>query len=86
VCGISGALGTLDAEVRAALARGHEAQAHRGPDAEGDWFWTDADGCGVAFAHRRLAIIDLSEVGRQPMVDPDAGHVGSASVPTPTPR
>ena len=37
---------------------------NRGPDA-GD-SWADA-GAGVAFGHRRLAIIDLSEAGAQPM-------------------
>ena len=40
--------------------------AHRGPDDQGT-FSED----GVALAHRRLAIIDLSAAGRQPMVHPD---------------
>ena len=38
---------------------------HRGPD---DWgVWTDAD-VGLALAHRRLSILDLSPAGHQPMV------------------
>ena len=37
----------------------------RGPDAQGLWLDGDA---GVAFAHRRLAIVDLTPAGAQPMV------------------
>jgi asparagine synthase (glutamine-hydrolysing) len=39
---------------------------HRGPDGCGEW-WS-ADGC-VGLGHRRLAVIDLSAAGRQPMTD-----------------
>ena len=38
---------------------------HRGPDSGGSW---SDPVCGVAIGHRRLAIIDLTEAGHQPMV------------------
>ncbi len=41
--------------------------AHRGPDGYG--VWTEPSGL-AGFAHRRLAIIDLSEAARQPMAAP----------------
>lgn len=50
----------LGAEVRAMT----QAIAYRGPD--GDGHWIDAQQ-GVALGHRRLAIIDLSPTGFQPM-------------------
>lgn len=74
MCGIAGAIGWIDAATVDAVRRMSASIAHRGPD--GDGLWTSATpGNGVAFAHRRLAIIDLSEAGRQPMIDPDTGNV-----------
>ncbi len=69
MCGIAGVWrrGGSDAreqEVRRMCAL----LSHRGPD--GDGFWIDIN-AGVAFGHRRLAIIDLSEHGRQPMLSAD---------------
>ena len=46
------------------------AMARRGPDGEGVYRWAEA-----TLGHRRLAIIDLSEAGRQPMLTPD-GRLG----------
>ncbi|WP_029433424.1 N-acetylglutaminylglutamine amidotransferase [Blastococcus sp. URHD0036] len=69
MCGLAGEL-RLDGQ-RAdvpAVDRMTACQAHRGPDGDGLW----ARG-PVAFGHRRLSIIDLSERGAQPMVDPHLG-------------
>lgn len=68
MCGIAGVLdrnGLSGADLaRLARAMG-EAIAHRGPD--GDGLWVD-DSTGVAFAHRRLAILGLGPEGTQPML------------------
>ena len=48
------------------LARMADAIAHRGPDDAGEWLSPDGN---VGLAHRRLAIIDLSSLGHQPMFD-----------------
>jgi len=54
----------------ASLQRMTDAVAHRGPDGEGHL----VDGC-VGLGHRRLAIIDLSPAGRQPMATEDGRYV-----------
>jgi len=46
------------------LAQGADLMAHRGPDDKGIW-WCDNDQVGLG--HRRLSIIDLSSLGKQPM-------------------
>jgi asparagine synthase (glutamine-hydrolysing) len=76
MCGIAGIIGRLDESNRAALARMSAAIVHRGPDASGTWCSEpDHRGWGALLAHRRLAILDLSPAGAQPMQDPVTGHV-----------
>ncbi len=67
MCGICGFIqpgGLLSQETSSVLRRMSDQIAHRGPDDAAEWI--DARH-GVAFGHRRLAIVDLSPAGRQPM-------------------
>jgi asparagine synthase (glutamine-hydrolysing) len=76
MCGIAGIIGRLDEPNRTALKRMSDAIVHRGPDGSGTWVSEpDARGWGALLAFRRLAILDLSPAGDQPMVDPVTGHV-----------
>lgn len=65
MCGISGIYGLENLnQPLEILGKMNRALAHRGPDAEGEF-----SGENVVLGHRRLAIIDLSDRGRQPMHD-----------------
>ena len=69
MCGIAGFLEPGAATSLAAAARAMAAAlAHRGPDDAGV-FVDEAAGLGLA--HTRLAIVDLSAAGRQPMTSAD---------------
>ncbi len=66
MCGIAGILDARTPGGLEPLARTMaDRLAHRGPDGSGAWA---DEAAGVALGHRRLAIIDLSENGNQPMV------------------
>jgi asparagine synthase (glutamine-hydrolysing) len=68
MCGIVGIAGSSSVEERGWLTAGRDAMRHRGPDDAGEW-WSP-DGC-VGLGHRRLAIVDLTPSGHQPMTTPD---------------
>ena len=69
MCGIAGAFG---ADAVARSDRLTSAISHRGPDDAGHAPLADLSDCACgAFGHRRLAIIDLSPGGHQPMATPD---------------
>lgn len=68
MCGLAGFFSpesvTAD-DSRSQLKAMTDAVMHRGPD--GDGFWSDSS-AGIHLGHRRLAIVDLSPAGAQPMV------------------
>ena len=65
MCGLYGALSFSEQPIELSVAEAMSAKvARRGPDDEGHW----SDG-PVLLGHRRLSIIDLSELGHQPMQD-----------------
>jgi asparagine synthase (glutamine-hydrolysing) len=65
MCGIAGLLTDNATEAGSHAKRMAATLAHRGPDAQGAWEDREA---GLAFGHARLAIRDLTQAGRQPMV------------------
>lgn len=71
MCGIAGIINKAPqtgSEAKSNLLRNirkmTDSLAHRGPDGEGHWINEPGT---VAFGHRRLSIIDLSDAGAQPM-------------------
>jgi asparagine synthase (glutamine-hydrolysing) len=65
MCGITGALSpNFGLATESTVRRMVGAVLHRGPDDGG--IWSDSD-AGIALGHRRLAILDLSPAGQQPM-------------------
>jgi len=75
MCGIFGIVTTRPrSELIEPVDRALDALAHRGPDDRGVEFISDErDGLTVAFAHRRLSVIDPSSAGHQPMRDEATG-------------
>src|SRR4051812_14562387 len=63
MCGIAGYQGAFDPTLLRRLA---EPLRHRGPDDSGEWRSGDGH---TGLTHHRLSIIDVSPLGRQPMVD-----------------
>lgn len=76
MCGIAGVWRLAGARSAQALAAQGEAMAqrllHRGPDDAGVWVDETSQ---LALAHRRLAVVDLSPLGHQPMLSADQRYV-----------
>ena len=71
MCGIAGLISRHGTSREIAVSMG-DAIAHRGPDSRGTWLSDDGR---VALSHRRLAIVDLTQAGHQPMVSADTRFV-----------
>jgi asparagine synthase (glutamine-hydrolysing) len=75
MCGIVGFFdpsGFNDLEASNTLDLMSRSLIHRGPDGKGTW---KDSSCGIAFAHQRLSILDLSSAGHQPMVSASGRYV-----------
>ena len=71
MCGITGIYNLNGEPVSTTvLKKMTDVISHRGPDGEG--FWADGN---IGFGHRRLAIIDLSPLGSQPMQTDDGNFI-----------
>ena len=64
MCGIAGVFNPKYKVTKPELKSMTDSLIHRGPDGEGHWI--SSTGC-VGFGHRRLSILDLSQLGHQPM-------------------
>jgi asparagine synthase (glutamine-hydrolysing) len=76
MCGFAGIIdfdrGTAEQPLRLAAAHMASTVRHRGPDDSGVWIDPVA---GIALGHRRLAILDLSPAGHQPMTSASGRYV-----------
>ncbi len=76
MCGISGCISFTSKfstnSIQHFLDKSSQAMHSRGPDSSGTWI---NESLNVGFAHRRLSIIDTSDLGAQPMKDYQTGNI-----------
>jgi asparagine synthase (glutamine-hydrolysing) len=72
MCGILGKISFTEKIDTGSMKRALDLMIHRGPDADAVWI-NDSD--NIWFGHKRLSILDLSELGSQPMVSFDGRFV-----------
>lgn len=71
MCGIAGQISFKSYPKRESIEEIIKGINHRGPDANGLWI---SENRNCVLGHVRLSIIDLSELGSQPMIDPVTGN------------
>lgn len=71
MCGISGIISTKNTSLVQQLNSMVATQRHRGPDGQGTHFDKLDSFYNIGLGHNRLAILDLSEHSKQPMVSQD---------------
>ena len=74
MCSISGVLSGADVRVDEVVKRMNGALKHRGPDDQGVWHREFQPRATVTLGNTRLAVIDTSHAGHQPMNDPETGN------------
>ncbi len=67
MCGLAGLIDFSGADCGNVLSAMTDSLTHRGPDARGELRLKSRSNCAIGLGHRRLAIIDLSPSGNQPM-------------------
>jgi asparagine synthase (glutamine-hydrolysing) len=72
MCGITGIVSTKPVAEKSLLLHMRDTMRHRGPDHAGHYWSPDHR---IGLAHRRLAIIDLSPAGHQPMEDSTGQYI-----------
>ncbi len=74
MCGFAGILGweTDEATWQTTLQEMSAALRHRGPDSTGHWI---SQNSSIGMTHQRLAIVDLSATGHQPMISASGRHI-----------
>jgi asparagine synthase (glutamine-hydrolysing) len=72
MCGILGRISLNEKIDSESMKSSLDLMIHRGPDFTGEWISDEED---IWLGHRRLSIIDLSELGSQPMVSFDKSLV-----------
>ena len=72
MCGIAGLITTGEPVTAALLRAMTDRIVPRGPDSSGHWVSSDGH---IGFGHRRLAVLDLTEAGHQPMTSACGNYV-----------